>query len=186
VGHVRLGYRVVLLAVVLAAAAFVAVSQIHAAHSRAQGRAAAADATVRIRGEKALATRAAQLIASVPRPRSLRPQPGQPPCLDGGGPSLCFTAAAPPARALVPAVRALAAVLHVQPTICTMPARERRTYGKHWLPCSAHAQTMSTRDGDIYLTVTAFPLIDKTHSRPGHLKFSGTRLSISADWEPRG
>jgi hypothetical protein len=65
-----------------------------------------------------------------------------------------------------------------------MPASERRIYSKHWLPCAAHAQTISEHDGDIFLTVTAFPIVDKSRSRPGHLAFADSRVSISADWQP--
>ena len=36
----------------------------------------------------------------------------------------------------------------------------------------------------IFLTVIAFPTLDKAHSRPGHLAFNGSTVSISADWLP--
>jgi hypothetical protein len=58
----------------------------------------------------------------------------------------------------------------------------RRAFGNGWIPCAAHARNISTRDGDIFLSVTAFPIINHSQSRRGHLVFSGTRISITADW----
>jgi hypothetical protein len=164
VHRVRHGYWLALLAAALGVAAYAAVGQIYAAHNPAQVRQDAAETAATNREALALSVKAAQILASLPGPRSLRPSVGI--CTTPASKSVCFTSRAEPSRAIVPAVASAASVMQMQPTNCDVPTRQSRFFGKNWTPCTAHAAVISDRNGRIFLTVTAFPTIARSTADP--------------------
>ena len=176
---VRRGYRLGLVATMLAAGGYVGLTQIQAAESRTDARADARQAVVDAAADRAFEARATALVKSISLPRTFSNALASVACTPSAT-LLCARTTTTPRVALRLALPAVAATeLKLTNQGCDDPAKLsaklRLAMGTLWLPCHAIGKA-----NGVGISVVAFPEIDHARSSKGHLVFSSTLLSVTA------